>query len=213
MAEKSTKKQLPGICRFLFRLFQIILYIPIQAIFIPLAIIGIADATYKEIWVSKKLGVSFTAIKALQFRWLMHYFNNRPDPVSVEFIKKLPCESHFGLWSLFGALIISQRLFGFTTKFAKIAEPGKETTFSTPGSRVLLFDRIIEKYVDEMEQIVIPGSGFDLIALRFTKGKEVKVFEIDQVKTLKVKIDTLKKAAIKHDWINGPIVTIHVAVS
>jgi len=201
MTDENIKKQLPGILRFLIKLFQIILYIPIQIIFIPLATIGLIDGIYKEMRKSEKLGVSFTAGQALQYRWFMHYFNTRPDPLSVAFIKKFPCESHFGLWSAFGALIISQRLFGFTTKFGKVDEPGEETIFSTPGRRVLMFDRIMEKYVDEMEQIVIPGAGFDLIALQFTKGKEVKVFELDQVKTLDVKIETLKKAGIKHDWI------------
>ena len=131
----------------------------------------------------------------------MHYFNTRPDPLSVAFTKKFPCESHFGLWSTMGALIISQRLFGFTTKLGKVPEPGKETLISMVGRRVLMFDRIMEKYVDEMEQIVIPGAGFDLIALHFTKGKKVKVFELDQVKTLNVKVETLRKAGIKHDWI------------
>jgi methyltransferase (TIGR00027 family) len=201
LTDKNAKKQLPGILRFLIKLFQIILYIPVQIIFIPFAIIGLIDAIYKEMRKSKKLGVSFTAIQALQYRWIMHYFNTRPDPLSVAFIKKLPCESHFGLWSTLGALIISQRLFGLTTKFGKLDEQGEEHFFSTAGRRVLMFDRIMEKYVDEMEQIVIPGAGFDLIALHLTKGKNVKVFELDQVKTLNVKVETLKKAGIKHDWI------------
>jgi methyltransferase (TIGR00027 family) len=201
MTDKNTKKQLPGILRFLIKLFQIILYIPIQIIFIPFAIIGLIDGIYKGIIKSKKMGVSFTACRALQYRWYMHYFNIRPDSLSVAFIKKFPCESHFGLWSTFGAFIISQRLFGFTTRFGKLDEPGEETFFSFAGPRVLMFDRIMEKYADEMEQIVIPGAGFDLIALHFTKGKEVKVFELDQVKTLDVKVETLKKAGIKHDWI------------
>ena len=201
MTDKNIKKQLPGILRFLIKLFQIILYIPIQIIFIPFAIVGLIDAIYKEMVNSRKLGVSFTAIQALQYRWFMHYFNTRPDPLSVEFTKKFPCESHFGMWSTLGALIISQRLFGFTTKFGKVDQPGEETLISTPGRRVLMFDRIMEKYVDEMEQIVIPGAGFDLLALHFTKGKKVKVFELDQVKTLNVKVETLKKAGIKHDWI------------
>jgi methyltransferase (TIGR00027 family) len=201
LTDKNIKKQLPRILRFLIQLFQIILYIPIQIIFIPFAIIGLIDGIYKEMGKSKKLGVSFSAIKALQYRWLMHYFNTRPDPLSVAFTKKFPCESHFGLWSTLGALIISQRLFGFTTRLGKLVEPGEETLDSTAGIRVLMFDKIMEKYVDEMEQIVLPGAGFDLIALHFTKGKKVKVFELDQVKTLNVKVETLKKAGIKHDWI------------
>ncbi len=201
MTYKNTKNQLPGILRLLIKLFQIILYIPIQIIFIPFAVIGLIDGIYKGIIKSKKMGVSFSACRALQYKWFMHYFNIRPDPLSVAFIKKFPCESHFGLLSTLGALIISQRLFGFTTRLGKLDEPGEETFFSFAGPRVLMFDRIMEKYVDEMEQIVIPGAGFDLIAMRFTKSKEVKVFELDQVKTLNVKVETLIKAGIKHDWI------------
>jgi len=201
MTDKNIKKQLPGILRFLIKLFQIILYISIQIIFIPFAIIGLIDAIYKEFGKSRKLGVSFSAIMALQYRWFMHYFTTRPDPLSVAFTKKFPCESHFGMWSTMGALIISQRLFGFTTRLGKLDEPGEETLVSTAARRVLMFDKIMEKYVDEMEQIVLLGVGFDLIALPFTKGKKVKVFELDQVNTLNVKVETLKKAGIKHDWI------------
>jgi methyltransferase (TIGR00027 family) len=201
MTNKNTKKQLPGILCFLIKLFQITLYILIQIIFIPFAIIGIIVAIYKEMGKSKKLGVSFSAIKALQYRWFMHYFNTRPDPLSVAFTKKFPCESHFGMWSTMGALIISQRLFGFTTMLGKLVEKGEETAGSTAGIRVLMFDKVMAKYIDEMEQIVLPGAGFDLMTLQFTKGKKVKVFELDQVNTLNVKVETLKKAGIEHDWI------------
>ena len=45
---KNKKKEPTGILRFLIRLFQIILYIPIQIIFIPFAIIGLIDGIYKE---------------------------------------------------------------------------------------------------------------------------------------------------------------------
>ena len=201
MTDKNTKKQLPGILRFLTKLLQIILYIPIQIIFIPFAIIGLIAGIYKEMVISKKLGISYSAGQALQYRWIMHYFETRPDPLSVSFIKNFPCESHFGLWATMGALIISQRLFGFTTRLGRLVEPGEETLDSTAGIRVLMFDRIMENYVYEMEQIVLPGAGFDLIVLRFTKGKNVKVFELDQVNTLNAKVETLKTAGIEHDWI------------
>jgi len=201
MIGKNTKKQLPGILRFLIKLFQIILYIPIQIIFIPFAIIGIIDGIYKGMGKSNKLGISFTSCRALQYRWFMHYFNTRPDPLSVAFTKKFPCESHFGLWTTMGALIISQRLFGFKTRLSKVAEPAEANLAAISGSRVVTFDKIMEKYADEMEQIVLPGAGFDLIALRFTKEKKVKVFELDQVNSLNVKVETLNKAGTEHDWI------------
>jgi len=201
MTDSHTKKHAPKILIIFKNIFQIILYVPIQIIFIPVAIVGLIDGIYKGIIKTKKMGISFSACRALQYKWFMHYFNTRPDSLSVAFIKKFPCESHFGLLSTFGALIISQRLFGFTTSFGKIDAPGEETFLSFAGPRVLMFDKIMKKYVDEMEQIVIPGAGFDLIALQFTNEKKVKVFELDQVKTLDVKVETLKKTEIKHDWI------------
>lgn len=187
--------------RFFVKLFQVILYVPIQIIFIPFAIIGLLLALYKEIWKSKKLGVSFSAVKALQYRWMMHFFNTRPDSFSVAFTKHFPCESHFGMWSILGALILSWRLFGFPEKLGKLVEPGEETPDTTAGIRVLTFDRIMQENVDEVDQVVLLGSGFDLIAHHFTKGKNLAVFEIDQVNTLNVKVETLQKADIECDWI------------
>jgi methyltransferase (TIGR00027 family) len=197
----TKKKRSPEILGIFKKILQTILYIPIQIGFIPFSIVGLIVGIYKEMGRGKRLGVSYSAGQALQYRWFMHYFNTRQDPLSVAFTKKLPCESHFGLWALMGPLIISQRLFGFTTKFGKLDEPGEESLVSTGGRRVLMFDKLIEKYVDEMEQIVIPGVGFDLVALQFTQGKKVEVFELDQVETLDVKVETLKEAGIEHDWI------------
>lgn len=201
MTEQTTISQLPGMLRFLVKLFQLILYIPLQILFIPLAIVGIIDGMIKEMVKSKQLGVSFSAIKALQYRFYMHYFETRPDPYTVAFTKEFPCESHFGLWSIMGALITAQRLFGFKTSLSEVAEPGAANLGDTSSSRVVTFDRIMEKFVDDVEQIVIPGVGYDLIALHFTKGKAVKVFELDQVNTLNLKVETLKSAGIEHDWI------------
>jgi hypothetical protein len=65
MTSKNTRTQLPGIVRFFIKLFQIILYIPIQVIFIPFAIIGLIVGNYKEMRTSKKLGVSYSAGQAL----------------------------------------------------------------------------------------------------------------------------------------------------
>jgi len=199
--DESTRRRLPAAVRHLIRAIQILLYIPIQAIFVPFAIIGLLDGLRKEMGNSRSLGVSFSAVQALQYRWIMHHFDTRPDLHSVAFTKKFPCESHFGLWAILGPLIVSHKLFGFSAGLGELDEPGEETLSSTPGRRVLLFDRILETYVDQMEQIVIPGSGFDLIALQFTLGKEVKVFELDQEATMNAKLETLREADIEHDWI------------
>lgn len=201
MTNKNTKKQPSNKISIITKLVQTILYLLIQIIFIPFLIIGLLIGLYKEMVNSRKFGVSFSAGQALQYRWFMHYLETRPDPDTVAFVKKFPCESEFALWTTMGALIISQKLFGFKTRLSEVAEPEQADLAAVSGSRVAAFDRIMEKYVDKMEQIVLPGSGFDLIALPFTEGKNVKVFEIDQENTINLKIQTLKAAGVKHDWI------------
>ncbi len=185
----------------MFRPVQFLLYLPIQFLLIPFAVVGLIDGIIKGVVKSRKLGVSFSACRALQYKWFMHYFGTRADPLSVKFIKKFPCESHFGLLSTFGALILAQKLFGFTTSFGKIDSPGEETYFSFAGPRILKFDAILKKYSDSVEQIVVPGAGFDLAVLGITKDKSIRVFELDQPATIDIKVETLKSAKIEHNWI------------
>ena len=201
MTNLNTTKQGSKKTNFLIKLFQTILYILIQILFFPFLIFGLLIGLYKEMVNSRKYGISFSAGQALQYRWFMHYLETRPDPFTVAFTKHFPCESVFSLWTTMGALIISQHLFGFKTRLSEVAEPEKADLAAISGSRVVTFDKIMEKYIDGMEQIVIPGSGFDLMAMQFTKGKNVQVFELDQVNTINVKVDTLVKAGIEHDWI------------
>ncbi len=84
---------------------------------------------------------------------------------------------------------------------SKLPELGKETLDTTVAARVLTFDEIMLKYIDEVDQIVLPGVGYDLIAQHHTKDKNVRVFEFDQVKTINMKVSTLEKAGIDYDWI------------
>ena len=56
-----------------------LIYIPLQIAAIPLAIVGLSLAAYRQIIVSKRLGVSQTAIEIINGRWTMHVFGMRED--------------------------------------------------------------------------------------------------------------------------------------
>jgi len=156
---------------------------------------------YKEMGVSKKPGVSFSVGQVVQIRWLMHYFRLRADEASVKFVKVFPCESHWGLLGVMGAVIIANRICGFKPAMASIPEPGTENLTSYANSRKMHFDRNMEKNVEQAEQVVIMGAGFDLKVLKYTEGKNVMVFKLDQEKTQNLKIATMKKAGIEYDWV------------
>ena len=183
------------------KIFQFLIFLILQILFLPLAIIGAILAFYYEMVVSQKLGVSFTAGQAIQPRWMMHYFETRPDEETVQFIRHFPIESHNGLLGVFAAAIIANRICGYTPTIVKIPESGQETFSTFINTRTTRFDQIFEKYASEMQQIVIMGGSYDLRALQYTQGKTVKVFEVDQEKTQNLKLATMKKAGLSHDWI------------
>ncbi|MDL1986007.1 MAG: SAM-dependent methyltransferase, partial [Deltaproteobacteria bacterium] len=180
---------------------QFMVFLPIQILFIPFVILGMIPAMYKEMIVSKKLGVSFTAGQAIQNRWIMHYLKTRPDEKTVKFIKVLPIESHFGLLCFMGAAIIANKICGYTPGLARVPEPGKEVFFNFLNTRTTNFDRIMKKNLEHVEQVVIMGAGYDLRVLDLARGRNVKIFELDQEKTQNLKLQTMKKAGIDDNGI------------
>ena len=59
----------------------------------------------------------------------------------------------------------------------------------------------MERNIDQVEQVVIMGAGYDLRVLKYGGGRNIKVFELDQPLTQNMKIEALKKAKINHDLI------------
>lgn len=185
----------------MIKLLQFLVFLPLQILFIPFVILGAIPAIFKEMVVSKKLGVSFTAGQAIQARWIMHYLGTREDKATVEFIKSFPIESHWGFMGFMGAAIIANRICGYKPSIGRIPEPGKEGTVSFVNTRTAHFDRIMEQNLNHVDQVVIMGAGFDLRVLKYSEGKKLKVFELDQEKTQNLKIETMDKASIAHDWV------------
>ncbi|HIF08185.1 MAG TPA: hypothetical protein EYQ64_14980, partial [Gemmatimonadetes bacterium] len=56
-----------------------VVFVALQIALIPLAVLGVAVVGYKQILVSKRLGVSQTGIEVLNGRWTMHVFGMRED--------------------------------------------------------------------------------------------------------------------------------------
>ena len=51
-----------------------LIYVPLQILAIPGAIVGLLLTAYKQILVSRRLGISQTAIEIINGRWTMHVF-------------------------------------------------------------------------------------------------------------------------------------------
>ena len=75
-------------------ILALIVFIVVQILFIPLAIVGAILVVYKQVYGSKKLGASATATKVITYRWMMDVFGLRDDKASVNLYRVLPNNSY-----------------------------------------------------------------------------------------------------------------------
>ena len=90
------------------KIIGLIVFVIIQTLFIPLAIIGAIITYYKQMHVSKKLGVSSTAIEIINGRWTMDRFGLRKDSATVKLFNVLPNTSPLGLYFALFDLVFNQ---------------------------------------------------------------------------------------------------------
>jgi methyltransferase (TIGR00027 family) len=177
-------------------LFALVVFILLQILFIPLAIVGAILVGYRQLIVSKKLGVSQTAIEILNGRWTMHIFGLREDPAAAKLAPVLPNTSTFGLWLALAPLYVYSRIRGATKWYPVIAEAGEEGIGQLVLNRTGYFDSIIDKSTSDAEQFVILGAGLDTRAYNHLKDSGLKIFELDQTTTQQLKRKYLQKAGI-----------------
>ncbi len=142
-------------------IFSLVLYIALQIAFIPLALLGGVLVAYRQMVVSKKLGVSQTAIEVLNGRLTMHIFGIRDDEPSAQLAAVLPNTSVIGLWLVLLPLWLTFRISGKHFLYPRVPEVGAERLLDLVVARTLYFDRIIERVIGEVEQFVVMGAGYD----------------------------------------------------
>lgn len=173
-----------------------VVFIILQILFIPFAVIGLIFLTVKQVMVSKRLGVSSTAISVIGNRWYMHVFGIRKDAASIQLYHFLPNGSEFGLWTVYFPSYIRYKISGKNRGFSALKEEGMESVGSLGITRTVHFDRLIQQSKDKAEQFVIMGAGFDTKCYGELKASALKFFELDQPGTQKMKVECLKKAGI-----------------
>ena len=102
----------------------------------------------------------------------MHMFKTREYEASVRLYKVLPIASYMSLLGFSGAALIANRICGYQYSFAEIPEPAEASFFQVGNSRTVPFDQIMESNIDQVEQVVIMGAGYDLRVMKYAIGKE-----------------------------------------
>jgi len=173
-----------------------LIFVVLQILFVPLAIVGAIVVGYRQIVVSKKLGTSQTAIEILNGRWTMHVFGMRNDEAAARIAAVLPNTSTFGLWLCLFPLWAKYKISGRYFAYPRIVDEGDEGIAELVTARTVYFDRIIERALGHVEQFVVMGAGLDTRAYGALKRQGVSCFELDQPAVQKVKLESLRAAQI-----------------
>ena len=176
-------------------IFQNLTYILLQIILLPISLIGIIYANYKQQKNSKKAKISYTAGQVIQGQWILHFFKLRKDNNIIKFIKKFPAESHIGFYMMFSAAILANKLVNFIPKALIKNNIDEISSYSFLFFRTKKIDQLVKDNIQKVEQFVVLGAGFDLRSIRYNNDK-LKVFELDKKNTQKFKLKTLKKAKL-----------------
>lgn len=173
----------------------------LQVVLLPLGLVGAAVVAYKQIVVSKRLGVSQTGIEILNGRWTMHLFGIREDVATARLAAALPNTSTRGLWLALLPLWVKFKLSDSYFGYPRVPKEGSEDMRDLVVARTLYFDRIIHRAVGDVDQFVDLGAGYDTRAYGELRREGVSFFELDQVTTQRLKIATLREAGIDTDHV------------
>ena len=173
-----------------------IIYVPLQILFLPAVILGVSLVGYKQIVVSKKLGLSMTAIEVINGRWTMHIFGMRKDEATASLAAALPNTSLFGLWLTLFPLWVKYKISGRVAVYPRVPELGSESIIDLIVARTLYFDRVIERAMEQVDQLVVMGAGYDMRAYEKLRRNNVAFFELDQPSVQAHKLATLKSSDI-----------------
>ena len=161
-----------------------------------LAVAGVVIVFYKQMVVSKRLGVSQTMVEVLNARWTMHVFDMRRDVATARLADSVPNTSTFGLWLVFFPLWVKYKLSSAYFGYPRVPDEGREGLGNFLIARTLYIDRIIRRAVGDMDQFVLLGAGYDTRAYGELKRDGLAIFELDRARTQELKVASLGKAGI-----------------
>ena len=175
------------------------IYVVVQILFLPLAIVGVALVAYRQMWTSRKLGVSSTAIEVINGRWTMDVFGLRADSAARALNPALPNNSVWGLWMALFPLYLLYRLSGKNLFYPRIPKVGEEGLADIVTARTIYFDEMIAHHSGAAEQFVLLGAGFDTRAYGDLVRDDLQFFELDQPQTQRLKTACLSRAGLTTD--------------
>lgn len=178
------------------KLLACLLYVPLQIVWLPLSLLGLILAGYRQIGVSRRLGVSWTAVEVLSTRWTMDVFGLRPDRAARQLAAHIPNVSALGLWLVCFPFWLIRWACGTPFLFLVLPTPERTGFASMVQMRTVAIDQAIAANLEATEQFVFLGAGLDTRAYGTLRDRDLAIYELDRAADLGLKREGLKAAGI-----------------
>jgi methyltransferase (TIGR00027 family) len=165
--------------------------------FLPVVlVVGTAYVVHRTL-LSRKLGVSATALGPMSTRWLQHQFGLRRDEACAKLIKVLPNHSYTGLRGVVFPVLLGHRLTGFVPKMLRYPYEGIPPVQHQTAVRSTFVDAAIENYLPGVEQFVVLGAGYDTRTVQLQHDHRIRCFEVDLPRTQQLKLKLLHHCGVE----------------
>ena len=148
------------------------------------------------ILLSRKMGVSATALSPMTMRWLQHRLGLRRDEACAKLIKVLPNHCYAGLCAAVFPVLLGHRLTGFVPKMLRYPYEGIPPVRHCSAVRATFVDAAIERYLPGVAQFVELGAGYDTRTVQLQHNRQIRCFEIDLPKTQQMKRELLRQCGV-----------------
>lgn len=179
-----------------------IIYIPLQIIWLPVSILAATWVGYKQIWHSRKLGLSQTAVEIINGRWTAHIFGLRDDFAAKRLAAALPNNSTLGLRLTLFPLMVAKFIAGHPILYPTLPDDDQASIANLVFSRSARIDALINTYCSQATQFVVLGAGLDTRAYGPLTTHNMTMFELDQPRIQKSKRDALARAGLNGDHVH-----------
>ena len=179
-----------------------LIFVPLQMLWLPLSILGGLLVAYKQVWVSRKLGLSQTAVEVVNGRWTADLFGLRGDPPSRRLAGKLPNNSVLGLYLALLPLLIAKIIAGRPIIYPILPEDGKAGIASIVFSRTRRLDGLIADRTSDVGQLVVLGAGLDARCYGSLANEGLAMFELDQASVQRAKRMAVKRAKLASERVH-----------
>ncbi|MDP1631076.1 MAG: SAM-dependent methyltransferase [Caulobacter sp.] len=173
-----------------------LIFIPLQILWLPLSILGALWVAYKQIGVSKRLGLSQTAVEIINGRWTADVFGLRKDTASRRLAGKLPNNSVPGLGLALFPLMVARLIAGRPILYPLLPDDARAGIANMVFNRTARFDSLIAANAADAGQLVVLGAGLDTRCYGPLARPGLAMFELDQTANQRAKRKAVKRAGL-----------------